>query len=469
MSWTFNLVQDAEWSDGEPLTAADVKYTLDTQYAGDYSGGGDSKEFVDTVTVVDDNTVKITVTEYASAFLDFLNSMYIVPKHIWEDVADIDTEANLAPVGSGPWLWDEYVPQSHVAFKKNPNYWGGTVNIDEMVLEIYGSQELALLALKTGQVDMVPTVELYSYIPQLLESTDVKVGVDRAANFYNFLFVDHREEPNNLPAFRQAVSMAINRQDIIDFALFTYGSIPRMVPLVPEAIASEDVDWPGLGMTDEARIDEANAMLDADSDFSDFVEGETRTYKGDPLNIEMTIVNRPADVQQAEIIRENMAEIGINVSLKLIGFGPMMGMMFGGGWDDWTWSTAGHGAGGSTLDGLAQEFGADPYNVWYDAPSLGWGEDGDGGGTTAARALQADLRQSRREDDPATLATLIEQIQVDFAAELPIIPLSQGNTIYAYRLDTFTGWAPQEEMDGQGSSGHLLGTINILALEPIAQ
>jgi len=468
-----NLDPDAKWSDGKPVTADDVKFSFDTQYEDDFAAGGDSKEFVESITVVDSKTVDIEVNEFVSAFLDFLNSVYIVPKHIWENIADIETEANLAPVGSGPWLWDEYVAQSHVSFKKNPNYWGGTVNVDELVLKIYGSQELALLALKTGAVDMVPVVELYSYVPQLLQSVDVKVGIDTDSNSYGFLYVDHREAPNNITAFRHAVSMAIDRQEIVDFALFGYGSIPRMAPLVPEAIASDNVDWPGKDMTDAARITAANTALDAIPLMSDKPadppEDWTRTYDGEPLNIEMHVVNRPSDVQQAEIIQENMAEIGITISIKLIGFGPMMGMMFGGGWDDWSWSTASHGAGGSTLDGLAQEFGADPYNVWYDAASLGWGEDGAGGGTTEARAVQADLRQSRREDDATALAALVEQVQVDFAAELPIITLTQGVSIYAYRLDKFTGWNPDDELDGLGGSGHLLSRPNILSLTPIEQ
>jgi len=339
-------------------------------------------------------------------------------------------------------------------------------------MKLYGTEELAILALTSGEVDAVPFVELYSYAPTMLKSGDITVGIDAETSYYSLLYLDHREEPNNIKEFRHAISMAIDRQEIINFGLFGYGSIPRMCPFIPAVIASENVDWPGLDMTDEERITAANAMLDGISLMSDMPttppEGWTRTYDGNPLEIEMHVVNRPSDIQMAEIIQENMAAIGIKINIKLIGFGPMMGMLFGGGWDNYSWATASHGASGSTLDGLAQEYGSDPYNVWRDSCSIGWGDLGDGTySSPSAEAVQDTLKAVRRASDPTELAALIEQSQVDFAEELPVIPLYQGNLVYAYRNDKFTDWNPLDEYDGLGGSGHLLSTPNILSLKPI--
>jgi ABC-type transport system substrate-binding protein len=144
----------------------------------------------------------------------------------------------------------------------------------------------------------------------------------------------------------------------------------------------------------------------------------------------------------------------------------MMGLLFSGRKPlDWQWCSFGHGA-VPGFDGIVQEYGADPYNPWYDGPASGWGDDGAGGGTAEALAVQSLLKQARREADPDARYDLIQQAQVGFAEELPVITVYRQVLVEAYRTDRFSGWNPTCEFDGLGRSNDLFSTPNMCSLEP---
>lgn len=474
LTWTFHL-REATWSDGEPVTAADVKFSLDAHWELDTTGGADAKPMVvdDPVTIVDDSTIEIELNQAIGTFMSNMNGAYIVPKHLWEDVDDILGYINANPVGSGPFLWETYVEQTYVLMTANENYWGGAPNIDELLFKVYGSDESLVLALKAGEIDMCE-VGQYTSVAQLLQNPDIEIVIDAPSNYWTFIYPNHRVEPNNLPAFRKAVDLAINKQQIIDFSVAGYGSIPPQIPMVPEMFVNLDILWPGLDYaTDEARIVAANAMLDGITGMSQtpdpIPEGWVRTYNGTPLEFQFDHQSTAERVRTAEIIKTSLAEVGIKMNLHVMGTGAMVAMLFfGGDFDNWEWALFGHGA-APGWDGLVQEYANSSYNVWYDSSSIGWGNDGEGGGTAAALAVQAKIREVQLETDADEQMALAYDAQELFAAELPVILGHQANLVYGYSTKNFTNWNPVGLYDGYGSSGWLATNPNLISITKVAE
>jgi peptide/nickel transport system substrate-binding protein len=503
LTYTINLNPNATFSDGSSVTATDVKFSWDKAWEYATPGGADTIGFMkkaagstaeapivasDALTIVDADTVTFTLAEKNATFLNDLNGVYILPEHIWAPILaaqqaksppeTLETYVNTDPVGSGPFLWANYTEQSHVLLQRNPDYWGGPMNevakIDEVVFKLYGTDEAMLLALQAGEIDIVNDVGLYSQIPALVGNTDVEVGIDDSANYFKFLYMNLRKEPNDVLEFRQAVDMAIDKEDLIAFSQFGYGSIAPLVPLVPAPLVSANVTWPGVGKTDAERITAANALLDAitgmsatpAADSEGVIPAFVRTYNGTDIVFTLKTQGDPIGVTNADLIKDDLAEIGITANVEVVGTWPLIvELFFGDGFDDWDITVFGHGA-TPGIQGLVQEYGADPWNVWYDSSAIGWGELGPEGDSGAAGlAAQAKLRELRREADPTAFAALAEQAQLLFAADLPIVVLYQGKLAYAYRNDRLTGWNPTDLFDGFGSSGFLGSNPNLVSLD----
>ncbi len=162
LTWTFTLRDDVLWSDGEQLTSADVKHTLDRIIDGgpEAASWGAYVKGVTTVDAPDDTTVVLNLKN-PIATLPLL-PMPIVPEHIWKDVAQKDVKNYSAEpedgpvVGSGPFrLVEGEAGGSLYRFEKNPDYWGGEPYVDEVIFRVYKAADPMIQALIAGEVDLV--------------------------------------------------------------------------------------------------------------------------------------------------------------------------------------------------------------------------------------------------------------------------------------------------------------------------
>ena len=116
-----------------------------------------------------------------------------------------------------------------------------------------------------------------------------------------------------------------------------------------------------------------------------------------------------------------------------------------------------------------QEYANPSYNVWYDSSAVGWGDDGEGGGTTTALAAQDAIQAVQLETDPAEQLDLAHTAQELYAAEMPVLLGHQANLVYAYTEANFTNWAPVGHYDGYGSSGWLATNPNLISIMPVPE
>jgi peptide/nickel transport system substrate-binding protein len=163
LTWTFDVTDKATWSDGEPLTAADIAFTYNRIIDGgpEAATWGSYLGQVTEATAPDPTTLVLTLKKPNSSLP--LLPIPIVPEHIWKDVDEKDVKTYLnqpedgkPPVGSGPFrLVEGSAGGSTYVFEKNPDYWQGESNLDRVVFRVYKSQDPMIQALIKGEVDFV--------------------------------------------------------------------------------------------------------------------------------------------------------------------------------------------------------------------------------------------------------------------------------------------------------------------------
>ena len=164
LTWTFQIREGMTWSDGEPLTAADVAFTYNYILDNAFGCCKSYLKFVTSVTAPDDTTLVIETEQPAVGLLSIYN--YILPEHIWSDIdkeeaktfENYDPDTN-TPVTSGPFHLVNWDKGQSWTFEANPDYWAGAPHIDEIVFRVYQNQDAVVAALKTGEVDFADSLQ----------------------------------------------------------------------------------------------------------------------------------------------------------------------------------------------------------------------------------------------------------------------------------------------------------------------
>ena len=235
-TYVCKLKPDLKFSSGDPLTAEDVKFSLDRMVkiedpTGPYTllGSLDSVEATDPLTV----TMKLNKVDATWPFILTHNVAAIVPDEIYP--ADAKQEDGKA-IGSGPYKLDKYTPNQQAVFSANPEYTGANKPQTPNVLVQYFDQASALkLAIEQGDVD----VAYRSLSPTDLEAlrnggNGVKV-VDGAGTEIRYIVFNVKKKPVDNVAVRKAVAQIIDRQAITDSiykgtATPLYSTVPAAFP-----------------------------------------------------------------------------------------------------------------------------------------------------------------------------------------------------------------------------------------------
>ncbi|MHC4488597.1 MAG: ABC transporter substrate-binding protein, partial [Planctomycetota bacterium] len=244
--WNFYLRKDVRWHDGEPVTAHDVKFTL--ELITDPNVGYDYR-FFEEITVIDNFTCRIRSNRPFNP-LDQYSWYEICPKHLLEglDPKEFGSWKFWAqPVGNGPYRYVRHVPKTMVELEVNPDYYlGKPKEIERVVLKFGGDPLIELLS---GNVDAV------KYLPPL---EAVKIAKDPRFNMYHefrlgnvfTIMWNHQNHLFRNPAVRRALTLAINRRELhqvlnlpdktpifdvpITRGLFHRGEMPEPLPYDPE-------------------------------------------------------------------------------------------------------------------------------------------------------------------------------------------------------------------------------------------
>ncbi len=226
--WTFHLRKDAKFTNGRPVVASDVKFSID-RILDPKTGSKGRKALgpIEEIVVKDDHTVLFKLKgPYADLALQLGNTFSrIIAK---ENLADIAYK----PIGSGPFILKEYVPGNKAILVRNPNYFEkGLPYLDE-VHQIYIKEYAAQVsALKTGEIDIMyfAPVEI---VDQLKKDPNIEVKVVSAPSFQP-LIMWVNEKPFNDVRVRQALRYAVDRKAMLEAATGGLGVLGNDTPVSP--------------------------------------------------------------------------------------------------------------------------------------------------------------------------------------------------------------------------------------------
>jgi peptide/nickel transport system substrate-binding protein len=319
-TWTFHLRSGAKWSDGQPMTSADVAWTLDTIIKYQNGGAADLRENVAGMTSVVTPNATTVVLHYktpTAAVLSFMNNTVMLPKHIWEkytggkDGADLKTFKNSFPdVSGGPYTGASFNGTNFVTLKANPYWYGQKPGAQEVGIEYFTSPDALLQALKNKQIDYANN--LPDSNAALVRSYGLDVNEYPSVQYLS-LYINaapkapHQELRNQL--VRQAIDVALDRKQMVSVGY-------------PGSQIGESVVTPGsIGWWDAAvkptfDAAKANQLLDQ----AGFKKGSNgiRVANGHPMSytvIEDSSLGGAAD-RVFQIIQQNLKAIGIQVTLK---------------------------------------------------------------------------------------------------------------------------------------------------------
>lgn len=322
-SVTFFLRRDVTWHDGRPVTAEDVKFTFDLAKDSATASllGSAYMNMVREATVVDPHTVRFSFTAPHAQALDGF-WWPPLPRHLLQNVppAELSRHAfNRQPVGSGPFKFVEWRPNQSVTFEANPQFpaaLGGRPNLDRVVFRVVPEATTMVTELVNGTADMIGYTLLPDQAAQIRNQSGVELRHYPSREFTFFAW-NHTRPLFSDARVRRAMTLAINRQQIIDgllqgFGVPATGIIPSWSPMYTEL-------QPLPYDADQARqLLQQAGWADANGD-------GILDKGGQPLRFVLTInsANRlHADI--AQVVQRQLRQVGVDVQIQPQEFQSML-------------------------------------------------------------------------------------------------------------------------------------------------
>src|SRR5436309_6586828 len=325
LTYTFKLRDNLKWSDGQAITADDVKFTYALAYDPQYKDfasprRGDLSKYIASIDTPDPKTVVVKTTQVYAPFLASHGLYGILPKHVLGNLdgkAMNSAEFNSAPtVVNGPFKFKSWDKGQQVTLERNDSYWGGAPYLDQWIVKVLPDSVALTNQLKTGELDIgpvdpgqfdnlkttesvtttefpVPTFTFYAYNL----NPDTKAGK---------LFADK--------AVRQALLFALNRQQIVDAVFFGHGKVANSVE-PPTSWAYKDKPKV-LYSFDKAK---AESLLDG----AGWVKGADGIRAKNGQKLKFTMITNAGNKQRESmltVMQQAWHDIGVDATPSLIQF-----------------------------------------------------------------------------------------------------------------------------------------------------
>ena len=327
-TYTFTIDPNARFSDGTPVTASDVVFTvtkiqdpaLKSPLRASWSGVAAQE--------VDAHTVRFTLSTTYAPFIENL-TVGILPKHLWQNVSNEEfpfSELNTSPIGSGPFKIDSVsrtqagIPASYVLVPFN-KYLPGQPYLSKITLKFYQSEAAVVSALKASQIEAASGLSP-AELPEVGSNTVVESPLNRV---FGVFFNQSQSEVLRDSSVRIALDASIDRQDLIARVLGGFG-VPLSGPLPP----SIDAGVPSTtGATLAPGIDSArNYLLShgwklGDDGVLAKTTGTGKTATTKRLAFSLSTGNVPELRAAAEYLREQWTAMGAEVDVKIFDQGDL--------------------------------------------------------------------------------------------------------------------------------------------------
>lgn len=299
--YTLKLKQNIKFQDGTDFNADAVKFNLDRYRAKGTSRASELK-FIQSIDVVDQTTVKITLSKTFTPFLSILtdrSGMMASPTAVKNEGEQFGNK----PVGTGPFTFKEHVKGDHVALTKNTSYWNGQPNLDKVNFLVFTNGTSAVQNLKSGKLDFVtdvPTKEA-----KLLEKDANYQLIAKPGMAYQGFYLNTQKAPLDNKYLREAVSAAIDREEFVKVVFDGYAK-PNNSPFYPGNLAYGDSSK--YTKPDEKVIKDLLA----------------KGGKPDGFSFTMEIGTTPVNEMAGSVIQSMLKKYGIDMKLDKVEFGALL-------------------------------------------------------------------------------------------------------------------------------------------------
>jgi peptide/nickel transport system substrate-binding protein len=429
---TFHLIEGAKWSDGEPITSKDVKWSLEV--LGDngilFSSYTQNVESIETP---DDETVVIETKKPDARLIGGL-FIYILPEHIWGKVPLKELTGAYQPdiplVGSGPYIVTEFERSKITRMEPNPEWRGEEPEFDEIQFIRYGSQDAVERALDLGEVDFIPEVE-----PATFERLGQKEGVETINSptyaftemAFNLCSEEDCPEAKFNPAvqdvaIRQATAYAIDRDRINQIAtqetaFVAHGMLPSFYKDFYEV---PELDYPFDPEMAEQVLDEAGWELNSDG---------IREKDGVVASMDLFVRSEsPYTVQMAKLISEQAREVGLEYNVQVVSTDKLTELTI----------RKVDGKPAPEFDSFIWGWGGDPYDPSFllglmTSDEIGASSDAFYSNPEYDALFEEQSTMFDTEERKGVIQEMIAMLQED----LPYIVLTYDPDLEAYNTDTF--------------------------------
>ena len=414
------------WSDGQPLTAADVAYTFNllksnaalNQYAikfGSISTSG--------------NTVTLTFASSQFVYQTHILNQFIVPEHIWSKISNPETNAISDPVGSGPYTLDTFSDNTATLTRRS-TYWQALPAVKTLHYTSYSSNTTQTTALTDGTADwsfvFIPNPSV-TYTAK--DPTNLKLWFPAVLGDHG-LWLNTTVAPFNNATLRVAMNDVINRQAIVETGEDGY--------FYPEVTSNTGIPTPAgtsfigsqfTGNTTNVSASTAKSLLTSAPGF--IYSGSTLEYQGKPVTIQLADPAGWSDYDtDLTLIQNDLATIGISATVSQ----PNAN----------TWTT-------NVADGDFQgvlhwtNSGATPYDIYdtifdtSETAAIGSTATGDFGRFNDPAAMAA-LQQYTSASTDAERTTALNTLENIEATQMPFIPIMAANAGGEYSTKNWTNW-----------------------------
>nr|WP_191276128.1 glutathione ABC transporter substrate-binding protein [Neobacillus kokaensis] len=404
-TWEFKLRDDVTFHDGTPFNAEAVKVTFDRLL--DPKTQSPQREkfaMIKEVKIVDDYTVQLLLEYPYAPLLSILASQegsIISPKAIKENPENL---AKL-PVGTGPFVFEDWKSGQEISLKKNDKYWGKKPNIDRVVFKVVPEDTTRLAMIETGEAhinDQVPVTEI-----ERIEASNT-MGLYRTEGLaVEFLGFNVKKKPFDDVRVRKAISHAIEREAIIKGVYNNVGTLAN-VAMSPKVFGYSDKVKPY-----SYDLNEAKQLLK-----------EAGYEKG--LEITLLTSDRKERVNMAEVIQSQLKGIGVNVKIQVMEYGAFIEMLNNG-----EHQMVINGWGNATGDGDYNQ-----YNLFHSS------SQGPAGNHFYYSNPNVDklIDEARKETDESKRLKLYEEVMQKEMDDAVYIPIRNYEHLAAYNKNVSGFW-----------------------------
>lgn len=427
--WTAKLRQGLRWHDGQPLTAADVKFSYELYQKVPHPRFSSPLRGV-TVALKDSQTIALTLSAPNPVFDLALADIPIVPRHIWEKAADPKTFES--PVGSGPYKLVQIVPDQFYRLESNPDYFAGRPKVSTLILPIIKDATATFTALQTGQVDAAARTLTPELVATFQGNPNLKV-IGGPGFASTLLLFNNERPPFNDPRVRRLIAGVVDYNELVRTILLGFGKVGSPGFIHP------DSPWYNSALGGYPRLtpDQARQTLEALGFKDSNGDGVRELPDGKPLQfVLLTRSGDPVRIRTAELIAQAVKPLGMLFEVRVLDSDTVAQFV----WPDfdtckgrnydlaiWGWS-----APVMTRADVRGLFHSDcklgTLNVvGYKNPKLD---------PLLERQAQVATRAERKQ--------VLDEIQKIVAEDVPFLTLFYPDLLFAVRPEAYDGWAFQK-------------------------